>query len=416
MKATKDVVACVIDTAGNYVSLAARLVKEFKTVYYCIPAWQESYPTPNKSHIGEGIESLEVIDNPWDAYDEVDFWIFPDCYFGPFQEWLKAQGEITWGSGAAEELELYRDICKEQMAALKLPVNPWQKIVGFDALKDHLQKNKNVWVKLNKYRGLIETFFHKEYKLTEPELLDIECRLGSLKNDLEFIVELPIDDALEQGYDGFTVDGKYPELWISGCEIKDKAYAGQIKKYSELSPLITDFNTAFAKTFKDYGYRGFMSLENRIQGKKSFMTDFTARMPCPPGSIYLNIFKNLGEIMWAGANGEMVSPVAVKQFGVELLMESQWACCHFLPVYFPDSIADQVRLKKYMVSDKICTVIPQPGSGTSDIGSVCGIGDTLEAAITSCRDAADQIEASDITIRGDCLDAAQECLDMANKL
>jgi hypothetical protein len=139
-------------------------------------------------------------------------------------------------------------------------------------------------------------------------------------------------------------------------------------------------------------------------------------MPCPPGSIYLNIFKNLGEIMWAGANGEMATVFPVKQFGVELLIESQWACNHFLPIYYPDKIADQVKLKKYMVNDGICTVIPQPGSGTSDIGSVVGIGDTLEAAIASCRDAAEQIEASDITIRGDCLDAAQECLDMANKL
>ncbi len=62
MKATKDVVACVIDTAGNYVSLAARLVKEFKTVYYCIPAWQESYPTPNKSHIGDGLIDIAAFD------------------------------------------------------------------------------------------------------------------------------------------------------------------------------------------------------------------------------------------------------------------------------------------------------------------------------------------------------------------
>jgi hypothetical protein len=416
MKDTKQVIAFVYDVGGNYVSLAARLSKEFKKVYYQAGEFVDAYPLPNKIKIGEGIEGVEVVDNWSDVFDEIDLWVFPDCYRGPFQEWLKAQGEITWGSGAAEELELYRDICKEQMTALGLPVNSWKKIVGFDALKEYLQKNKNVWVKLNHWRGLIETFFHKEYKLTEPELLDIECRLGSLKNDLDFIVEQPIDNALEQGYDGFSVDGKYPELWLSGCEIKDKAYAGQIKKYSELSPLITDFNLAFAKTFKDYGYRGFMSLENRIQGKKSFMTDFTARMPCPPGSIYLNIFKNLGEIMWAGANGEMATVFPVKQFGVELLIESQWACNHFLPIYYPDKIADQVKLKKYMVNDGICTVIPQPGCGTSDVGSVCGLGDTLEAACKSACDAAALVEGAEVVIRCDCLDGAAEALEMANKL
>jgi hypothetical protein len=420
MKKTSDVVAMVIDTSGNYLSLAVRLTKEYKTVYYCIPWWIESYPKPNKTKIGEGIEGVEVVNNPWDVYDEIDFWIFPDVYTGSFQEFLKSQGEITWGSGNAEELELYRDVCKEQMAELGLPVNPWKKIVGFDALENHLKKNDNLWLKVNFWRGLFETRFHKNYELSKEELLVDRYNLAAIEDSIEFIVEDPIEDengqpVLEQGYDGFTMRGTCPELWLSGCEVKDKAYAGQIKKYSDLSPLITQFNTAFAKKFKDYKYTGFLSLENRIVGKKSIMTDFTGRMPCPPGSIYLLIFKNLGEVMWAAANGEMVKPEAVKQFGVELLIESQWACNHAMTIYYPPKIADQIFLKKYKVKDGLCTIVPQQG-GTSDVGSVAGIGDTLEAAIKSCQDSAALIEGTEISIHAHCLDAAQECLDMANKL
>jgi hypothetical protein len=415
MKQTKDITACVVDTCGNYVSFADRLSKEYKHVYYVNQDWREAYPLPNKTAIGQGIEGLEVIRDFHTVIDETDFFVFPDVYYGETQEWLKSQGEITFGSGRYEDLELYRDFCKQQMKKNGLPVNEYDVVKGFSALKDYLKKTDDVWVKLNEWRGLIETFHHVNYDLSEDELLEIEYKLGPNKEDVTFVIEEPIDNALEQGYDGITMDGTQPELWISGCEIKDKAYAGQIKPYSELSPLITDFLTAFAKDFKKYQYRGFISLENRIQGKKSFMTDFTARVPCPPGELYLEIFKNLGEVIWCAANGEMVKPEAVKQFGVELLIESQFSTTRPMKIYYPDKIANQVKLKKYRIVDGVRSIIPQTGA-TNDIGAVVGIGDTLEAAIKSVRDAADQIEGCDITIRQDTLDGAAEALVEAQKL
>lgn len=413
IKKTSDIVAIVVDTSGNYISLAERLAKEYKTVYYTNPSWVASYPNPNLTHIGLGIEAITVVENPFDVYDEVDFWVFSDTYYGAFQEFLKAQGEITWGSGAAEELELDRGLIKDEMKALGLPVGKWDMVVGMTALREYLQKNENKWVKVNKWRGLIETFFSENYDLVKPELDDIEYNKGIDAELIEFICEEPIN-GVEMGYDGFTVDGKYPDAWLSGVEWKDKAYIGQWKNYADLPPALTDFNTKFAPSFKEYRYRGFFSLENRIVGKKSYMSDFTARMPCPPGAIYLEMIKNLGALMWAGANGEIIPAENIAQFGIELLIESPWAINHTCAVYFPKEAEQFVKLKKYRIKDGVYQIVPI-AYGTSDIGSIVGLGDTLEQAKKAVLHIAEVIKGTEICIRVDALDNAEEALKSVTK-
>ena len=404
----------VVDTSGNYVSLAERLAREYATVYYCIPSWVDSYPNPNKTLIGVGIEGITVVENPFDVYDEIDFWVFPDTYYGPFQEFLRAQGEITWGSGAAEELELYRHYVKEEMKKLGLPVGKYELVQGMTNLRLYLQKHEGVWVKVNKWRGLIETFFSETYELVKPQLDDIEFNKGIDAELIEFVCEDPIDGR-EMGYDGYAMDDKYPEEWLSGLEVKDKAYAGQWRRYSELPKTMTEFCERFRPTFKEYGYRGFFSLENRITPKGvSFMTDFTARTPCPPGSLIMEIVKNLGEVMWAAANGEMVPAKPVARFGVELLIESSWAVCHSCAVYYPKEAAQLVKLKKHMVKDGVPTIVPI-AYGTSDIGSVVGVGDSIVEARKDVEHVAKMLKGTEISIHMEALDNAEEALMEAFK-
>jgi hypothetical protein len=409
VKDTKDVVAIVIDTSGNSVALAERLAKEYKHVYYSNPSWVAAYPNPNLTHIGEGLEGVEVVDSPYDVYDEIDFWIFPDVYYGSWAQWLKEQGEIVWGGCAAEELELYREILRKEMPGMGLPVAKWELIHGMTALRAFLQKNPNVWVKVNKWRGLIETFYAKNYDLIKPELDDIEFNRGILAETLDFICEAPIVTDLEMGYDGYNIDGQCPAEWLSGIEVKDKVYVGQWRKYADLPTVLTDFNTKFAKEFEKYQYRGFLSLENRIVGKKSYMTDITCRWPCPPGFTYLVMVSNLGEVMWAGANGEMVMGKPVAPYAAELIMESNWATNHICNIFFPPVIAPFVKLKKNCIEDGINQIIPLP-NGSNDIGSIVGLGKTLAEAIANVKAYAEQVEGTEISVRRDCLDGAEELL------
>jgi len=414
MKDAKQVVACVIDTSGNCVALAERLSHEYKHVYYCNPSWVSAYPTPNLAFIGTGIEGVEVIDSPCDVYDEVDFWIFPDVYYGPFGELLKERKEIVWGSCVAEELELDREILLEEMPKLGLPVPKSVPVHGMAALREYLQKNPGVWVKINKWRGLKETFYSKNYDLIKPELDEIEFNIGLIAGFIDFIVQAPVVTDLEMGYDGYNVDGGLPAEWLSGIEVKDKVYVGQWRKYADLPAVLTDFNTKFAKQFKAYKYRGFLSLENRIIGKKSYMTDITCRWPCPPGFSYLVMVDNLGEVMWVGANGEMVPGKPAAPYVAELLMESEWAKSHPLNITFPKESAPSVKLKKYIVVDGMTQIVPLP-NGSSDIGSIVGLGKTLAEAIEKVKEYAGQVAGPEIIVRVDCLDGAEETLTKFQK-
>jgi len=409
MKQINDVIACVIDSGGSYLSLALRLAKEYKLVYYTCPSWVDAYPKMNKAYIGYGYDNIETIESPFEVFDEIDVWIFPDTYYGSFAQWLADQGELVWGSKLGEEMELQRDDLKKHMKKGKLPVNEFDVIKGMTNLRKYLEKNPDVYVKINKWRGTIETFYSKTYQLVKPELDEIEYKLGPLSEEIDFIVEKPVN-GLEAGYDGWTIDGQYPITCLSGVEIKDKAYAGHIRPYEYITTYITDFNEVMADTFKKYAYRGFFSTETRIDNITPYMIDFTARCPCPPGDIYLEIFDNLGEIIYAGANGNVVIPKNTKQYGVELLMESEWACHNFQPVYFPDKFAQSVKLKKAAKINDINFVIPQ-SYGSSDIGAIVGLGDSLQEAIKNVIEVADSIEGNGIVIRQDVLEEAQESLD-----
>ena len=139
------------------------------------------------------------------------------------------------------------------------------------------------------------------------------------------------------------------------------------------------------------------------------MTDFTGRMPCPPGAIYLEMIDNLGEVMWAGANGEIIPAKPVAQFGIELLIESEWAKCHTCAVHFPPEVAEFIKLKKYRIKDGVYQIVPI-AYGTSDIGSIVGLGDSLEQAKKAVLHIAEVIKGTEICIRTDALDNAEEAL------
>ena len=405
MKDTKKVVAMVVDNSGGYVSLAIRLAREYKKIYYCNPAWQHSYPHPNLSSVGQGIPEIEVVDNLFDVYEEIDFWIFPDVYFGPFQEFLREQGEIVWGSGYLEALELERDVLKSQLERLGLPVNKWWRIEGMSALRKFLQKQKDVWVKVNKWRGLVESFYVMDYDHANPILDDMEFRKGIDPEKIIFTVETPINDALEIGYDGFCVDGKFPEAWLSGIERKDRGYFGEWKKYNDLSPLLTVFNEKMANIYKTNKYRGFLSLESRLQGEKAFLIDFTARCPNPPGAIYLEMIKNLGAVMWAGGNGEVIPAEPVARYGAEIGFDSEWCIEHICPVYIPQAIVPFVKLKKHRRENGIDLIVPVINT-ENDAGSIIGLGDTPEKAIKQAKDNAAKVMIIKPQMEPDALDKA----------
>jgi predicted RNase H-like HicB family nuclease len=408
MKDTSQVTAMVIDN-GLFIDLALRLAKDFRKVYYHVP-WISAFPKMNNGMIGHGFEELEVVESIYDedVFDDIDVFIFPDVYFGHEQKYLVSLGKTVWGGRLGEELELSREGMKELLSELDLPVGPYQVVKGTAALRRYLKANEDQFVKINKWRGTFETFHAPNYRMVEPKLDEVEYNLGAFKSIVEFIVEGALNDKVEYGTDCWTIDGKYPTKLFSGIEVKDKGFIGCFTDYVKIPEPLTRFNEAIRPVLKKYGYRGFFSSEVRIgEDHEPYMIDFCARAPSPPNEVYQEIYSNLADVIWKGANGIVVDPVAEKKFGAEILIHSSWADKNWQPIDFPDKLRNRVKLRNATKIDGRYYVIPQ-SVGLPEIGAVIGLGNTLEEAVKEAKSVAKQVSGYYIEIPDNALDEAEE--------
>ena len=145
--------------SGLFVSIAERLGRDFKKVYLYVP-YAGNFPTMSKGMLGHGLENVERVDGIFGPhFDSVDLFVFVDLGHAALQIHLEKLGKRVWGPRNAEEQEIYRELCKEKMEELGLPVQPWKIVKGVTELREHLGANENQLVKIDKWRGVTETFF-----------------------------------------------------------------------------------------------------------------------------------------------------------------------------------------------------------------------------------------------------------------
>jgi hypothetical protein len=398
--------ALVIDN-GIFVEFARRLAEDFGRVLYFAP-WATGYPTSRGLLIGAGDETYERIDDFWPYVedDSVDIYVFPDCYEGGLQSYLRSAGKRVWGCGLGAELELDRPKAKDILAKAGIPIGDYKEIVGLDALRKYLKTHEDAWIKINSTRGDMETFHAPTYEKIEPRLDELEHTLGAKKKIMRFVVEAGIPDAIEAGYDGFTIDGKFPKVGITGIEVKDKGYVGRTTKYKDIPPEVRAVNDALVPNFKGYTYRGFFSSEVRIsKDGKGYPIDLTARAGSPPSELYQNMIENLGEIIWYGAEGILVEPEYVAPWGAEVLLHSDWADKNWAHIHFPDDLRRNIKLRNYTIIEGEHYIVPQL-CGMPEVGAVVATGKTAKQAIEEAKRIAALVE-------GYYLEAPIEAMDEA---
>lgn len=399
---------CVFDF-GLFAELAVTLSKQFgRTLYYC--PWQDGYPKSNALLIGSGIPGVERIRSIWPYLDEIDLFVFPDVYEGPLQEHLVSLGKRVWGSRLGEELELDRIASKEMCAAADIDIGPYEVVTGLDALRKFLKSNDDQWVKISATRGDMETFHSKTYALSEPRLDELEHNLGAKKHIMEFIVEAGINPAIEAGYDGYTVDGKFAKGALVGIEVKDKSYVGKTMRYRDLPDSAKSVNAKLAPLLKKYGYRGFFSSEIRCTPDGgAYLIDPCARSGSPPNELYQLMIGNMADILWEGSEGTIVEPEYKAKYGAMLLLTSEWAMTNWQAVEFPKELRDHVKLRNLTIIEGKYYYVPDK-SHCSAIGAIVAMGDTAEAAIEECREIAEQVHGHYLEVAADSLDEAHEDL------
>ncbi len=407
----KDKTVCVWDN-GLFIELAIRLSKDFGKVRYYLP-WKAAYPRSSLAIIGKGVEGIERVLDFWDIVDSTDLFVFPDVYDGDVQTYLRKNGKRVWGSGAGEDIELDRWGLKKLLKEIGLAVIHSERIVGLDALKKRLAQVESKFVKISKFRGDMETFHHLDYSTSLPWLDEVAHMVGPKHVNMEFILEDFIP-GIEIGYDAYTIDGKYPAMSAFGYEIKDAGYVGKVKKYTDLPEPVRTVNEKLTPWLKAHGYRNFFSTEIRIGNNRiPYLTDPCARMGSPPGEVFIEMYKNLAEILWFGAEGTLIEPVMADQYAAELLITSEWGKTNWLEILFPKELRQWVKLRNLTNINGSNYVVPQ--TLTSEVGAVVAIAKTQEEAIKLVRQRADKLKGYMVTVDSGSLDKAVNAIAEGKK-
>lgn len=383
---------CFIDN-GLFVDFARVIGAQCKKAYYWTP-WQSAFPSSNSLLPGDGFDELERVIWLWDAIEKSDLVIVMDVYFGDLTAFLRKRGIPVWGGGPAEWIELNRWKFKRTLKERNMPVAHSELVIGVEALRKYLQRHENVWVKVSLTRGDAETFHSPNYEVIEPRIDELEYRLGAKKSLMQFVVENSIDDAVELGYDGWSVDGKWPVRSFSGLERKDVSFIGRVVEYRELPEFMRQANEKISDIFAQNQYRGWYSSELRLKKNgDAYLIDPCARLPSPPNEIEQEIFSNWAQIVSEGAAGRLAEPKTVSLYGVAAMLHSSWANSNWLPLRFPSSISRWVKLRNHCRIDGIDYFVPQPGASLPEIGAVIGLGETLEGALEHLAENAGQLSA-----------------------
>lgn len=386
MKHFSEVTACVVDD-GLFPHIARRLASEFQKVYYT-PTWETAFPHIRDAVIGDGYPEIQWIESVWDARD-ADLFVFPDIGHSSLQVELVRQGKAVWGCRHADGLEARRGLFLKELKASGLPVPAFTVKQGITQLRSFLEENEDKFIKVSTYRGDFETFHFRSMSEDSSVLDSWAVLLGPLRELVRFYVFDPIESVAEDGCDTWCIDGVWPQTVLHGMEAKDKALLATFCKFNDLPDPVRLVNERFGPVLAKYGYRSFFSTEVRITEEgEGFFIDPTCRCPSPPSQLQCEMIGNLGEIVWCGANGLVIEPEPVKQFGVQAIFQVPRGDWFVLKI--PHELQQWVKVGfSCMVDGNIC--VPPDQSGVAEIGWVLGIGDSIEEAIDHLKENVEQM-------------------------
>lgn len=392
MKDTSDITAIVVDNGLN-IPLAQKLAPQVKRLLYYSP-WVRAFPVLNEAIIGDGFEGVERVDSIFDHIKEADLFIFPDIYRSELQKYLEEQGHIVWGSRDADSLEIYRNNFLGVLEKTGLKVPNFERFTGLSTLRAALANRENVYIKISKYRGMMETCHWRDWRHDDGLLDQLAVKLGPAQDTFPFLVFDAIETDLELGGDTYCIDGTFPSTMLNGIECKDKGYLGAVTPRGEMPQQIQDVLDAFGPVLVDYRMRNFWSMEVRVKGDDAYFIDPTPRMPCPAGGAQLELYENLADIIWHGSNGELVEPKMTAKFGAEAVLTSKGT-----PSW--DVVDFDEELRPYVKCGFCCEIdgrlcfpplpaLPGDVRG-AEIGYLVATGDTIAETIETLKKRAEML-------------------------
>lgn len=401
MKDISDTTFCVSDR-GVFFPVAERLAREAKRVIYH-RANAEEFETIAQSCRGRGHDNIEFTDDFWTIKKEIDVFVFPDCSDGGVQLELESQGFAVWGSKSVGEYEKMRGkwmaLCKE----LGLPFPKTEVIKGLTNLHLYLKAHdgEQLFVKISRYRGDMETWEAKTPQLVQNKIDYYTSKWGPLKECLTFYVQDAVETLIESGADSYNIWGQYPDEVILGYERKAESYFATVKARSEMPEVVWDCAEAIIEFLKQGRYANFVSSEVRAKedaegNLEGHWLDPCFRCPSPAGEEQLEMMKNFPRIVAAGAHGELVQPEWAGEFCGEAVIGFTGDRDGWKSVVIPKEIQQWIKLYACAYADGAYHF--PPSQDPEAIGCAVAIGDKPQDVIDRLKELREALKDQPVTL------------------
>lgn len=396
-----DATLTVVDS-GLFTELALRLAREITKVRTFVPWWAE-FPTLNDRSVGAGLGTIEWIEDAYldEVFDTTDVYVFPDIFRAGEQQRM-AREKPVWGSRTGDTLETKRIWFRRLQQELGMPVPEYKVLEGWTELNAFLKDQGHCFIKTtSKIRGTMETKEFWDYDQAEYWLWNLRLKAGAGAEDILFIVEQPVESEFETGIDTYCIDGQFPKTPMQGIEVKGKLILCSAQTGSQTPRPMDDALTLLAAELKKRQYRNFLSAEFR----NDILMDFCARAPNPGIGAEMEMISNIGEIIYHGAQGQLIEPKFEFEYGIQAAIfhdddEELWKQFRIDP-----ELRRWVKLMEFCQRDDKLEIIPRPPHGQK-IGWLIGVGDSIESASDHLLENAEALKDHPFDIKTDALEEA----------
>lgn len=388
MKDLSSIKVCIVDD-GLSIPIARKMAESVDTVFY-YKFSDRAFPVIREGIIGDGYDNIVRINDLWKIKKDVDLFMFPDIHNSGLQLELESQGFPVWGSREADSIEIDRQKFLKTLEEVGLSVPKYVVKTGLSELSELLKDKEDCYIKISRYRGDFETFHWRSWRLDSGTLDQWAVKIGAAKELLPFLVFDKIETPFEIGGDTYCIDGQWPEKMLHGIEWKDKSYLAAVTSTPKMPRQILEVMAAFAPMFEKFRYRNQFSMEIRPTDDDYFFTDPTCRLGLPSTASQLELLDNFAEIVWVGANGELIQPEYKAKFAAECIVKYGDKGDNWRVTEIPEEIRQWFKFSDCCEIDgQDC--FPPNNSNEGEIGWLCAIGDTPEETIENIKSYADQM-------------------------
>jgi len=374
---------------------------------YMYSTWQSAFPVFTDYISGDGFENIVKVDDIGEVLDRVQVVIFADIGFGAMIDLLRKNNIAVWGAGTSvEKLESDRIYMREVYSKLGIATPEAVVLKGVKNVLAYLEKNKGVhFIKLNKFRGNIETF--RASGVEDAKVLFESAGFGPYADEFDFVVEGE-SEGVEIGCDCFFNGEKFVKPHFFTIEIKGM---GNLCKWTEDSIFVSQFMDKIADWLKQQKFRGVICVEGFWDGKVYKVIDTTARFPYPDSACYPKSIVSYPDVLVGVAEGtldrfEITKPYQC-EIGIYTDNTDQWRVLDIDPEVLPN-----IGFRKVVLKNGKYYYVP----GDNLVCTCNGQGDTMESAMEEAKKVTDGVKSYNIQATTGVIDKFKEVVKKLKEL